>query len=152
VLWKRKILLSVVVIILAGGTLVSVAFLLYGRSQTCESAVTYQYESQRPPGGYLIIASAKGFNDSVDHGVPSNSWPVIDVKKCAQVSITTCNTDIQAHGFQISHYFDSRVVSLAPGQCLTVSFVADVTGTFRIYCNIFCTVHWAMQSGQLVVS
>jgi hypothetical protein len=149
---NRRALLVVIILVLLGGTIVSVAFLLFGREGTCASTVSYQYENQRPPGGYLIVASSKGFNDSVDHGVPENSWPVIDVKRCTSVTITTCNTDIQAHGFQVAHYFDSKVISIAPGQCLTVSFVADVAGSFRIYCNIFCTIHWAMQSGQLVVS
>jgi hypothetical protein len=30
--------------------------------------------------------------------------------------------------------------------------MADESGTFRIYCSIPCTVHWAMQSGELVVT
>ena len=35
---------------------------------------------------------------------------------------------------------------------MKVNFVANEAGKFRIYCNIFCSVHWAMQSGELVVS
>jgi len=100
----------------------------------------------------LIVASITGFNDSVDHGVPANPWPVVHVAKGTLVNVTVYNDDKQAHGFQVSHYFDSSIQTIAPGQKLNVSFIANETGTFRIYCSIFCSVHWAMQSGQLIVS
>lgn len=107
----------------------------------------------KPAGGYLIIANQLGFNDSVEHGVPQNNWPVISVQKGQNVTIVVCNADpAQAHGFQIDHYYDARLVSLEPGQVLKVSFIATDAGTFRIYCSIYCTVHWAMQNGQLIVS
>jgi len=107
----------------------------------------------KPADGFLIVASQLGYNDSVDHGVPQNSWPVVDVRQGQNVTIVVCNADpVEPHGFQIDKYYDSGIVSIAPGQVLTVRFVADTTGTFRIYCNIFCAVHWAMQSGELVVT
>jgi len=106
----------------------------------------------KPAGGFLIIASKLGYNDSVDHGVPENSWPVITVKQGQQVNIVVCNTDIQAHGFQVAHYFDSTIESIAPGQVIHVSFTAAQTGDFRIYCSILCSVHAFMQSGLLVVT
>jgi heme/copper-type cytochrome/quinol oxidase subunit 2 len=107
----------------------------------------------KPAGGFLIVANLLGFNDSVDHGVPSNSWPVMNVKVGQNVTIVVCNEDpTQAHGFNIQYYYDQRIVSLASGQVLKVSFIADKAGSFWIKCNIFCTVHWAMQSGKLVVS
>jgi heme/copper-type cytochrome/quinol oxidase subunit 2 len=101
---------------------------------------------------FLIVASVDGYNDSVDHGAPSNPWPVIQVSKGTMVNITVTNTDHQTHGFQITHYYDSSIFSVAPGQTIHVTFVADQKGTFKIYCSIFCTVHWAMQSGELIVS
>jgi hypothetical protein len=107
----------------------------------------------KPSDGFLIIASELGYNDSVDHGVPQNSWPVVNVQQGQNVTIVVCNIDPgEAHGFQIDNYYNARTVSIAPGQVLTVSFVANKAGTFRIYCNIFCAVHWAMQSGELVVA
>jgi hypothetical protein len=107
----------------------------------------------KPTGGFLLVASQLGYNDSVEHGVPQNSWPVIDVRQGQNVTIVVCNADpTQAHGFQISHYYDARLVSIASGQVLTVSFTAAEAGSFRVYCSIPCTVHWAMQSGELVVS
>jgi heme/copper-type cytochrome/quinol oxidase subunit 2 len=107
----------------------------------------------KPVDGFLIIASQRGFNDSIDHGVPQNSWPVVTVRQGQNVTIVVCNADaVEAHGFQIDNYYDARTVALAPGRVLTVSFVANKVGTFRIYCNIFCAIHWAMQSGELVVT
>lgn len=107
----------------------------------------------KPAGGYLIIASLLGFNDSIDHGVPAKNWPLMDAKVGQNVTIVVCNADpSQAHGFQIDHYYDNRLVSLAPGQVLRVSFIATQEGTFRVYCQILCSVHWAMQNGQLVIT
>ena len=101
---------------------------------------------------FTIIASAKGFNDSIDHGVPQNSWPVIQVTNGTMVQITVYNQDTEAHGFQITHYYDSTIETLAPGQKITVTFLADQKGTFKIKCSIFCTVHSFMQSGELLVT
>jgi len=107
----------------------------------------------KPAGGFLIVTSQTGFNDSVDHGVPQSNWPVMNVRQGQNVTIVICNADpSQAHGFQIDHYYDSRLASIASGQVVTVTFVADRAGSFRVYCSIFCTVHWAMQNGELVVS
>ena len=65
----------------------------------------------KPTGGYLIIASEYGYNDSMDHGVPSHSWPVINVTLGQNVTILVCNADpTQPHGFQISYYLDSGTV------------------------------------------
>ncbi len=106
----------------------------------------------KPDQGFLIVASADGYNDSIVHGAPQNSWPVISVPKGATVTITVCNSDRQAHGFQVSHYLDSPIETVAPGQTITVSFVANQTGTFKIYCSIFCTIHAFMQNGSIIVT
>ena len=106
---------------------------------------------QKPPGGYLIIGSIMGFNGSVSHGAPTKAWPMVTVNKGDAVKLVACNIDSQAHGFQISNYFDSNIESVAPGQVIAVSFVANKTGTFTIYCSIFCSVHIYMQSGEIRV-
>jgi hypothetical protein len=106
----------------------------------------------KPSDGFLVIASGKGYNDSMDHGVPENNWPVLNVTQAQTVSITVCNTDFQAHGFQVTYYYDSSIITIVPGQVLHVSFVATKVGQFRIYCNIFCSIHWAMQNGLLNVA
>ncbi|HEV2389883.1 MAG TPA: hypothetical protein VGS04_04080 [Nitrososphaerales archaeon] len=106
----------------------------------------------KPANGFVIIASDTGFNDSIGHGAPEKSWPIITVHQGEAVTIVVCNTDRQAHGFQIAHYFDSSIQTVEPGQVLKVPFVANQAGTFQIYCSIFCTIHVYMQSGLLNVT
>jgi FtsP/CotA-like multicopper oxidase with cupredoxin domain len=113
-------------------------------------------EASKPPSGpvdnFVIIASVTGYNDSIGHGVPANPWPVLHATRGDLVNITVSNDDKQAHGFQVAHYLASPIETIAPGQKVVFSFVADESGTFQIYCDIPCTVHWAMQSGELIVS
>ncbi len=106
----------------------------------------------QPAGGFLIIASTTGFNDSTSHVAPNTFWPIITVKHGSTVNITVCNTAPYAHGFQIGHYYNSSIVTIAPGQVIRVSFVADEPGTFQIYCSIFCPTHYAMLNGRLIVT
>jgi heme/copper-type cytochrome/quinol oxidase subunit 2 len=105
-----------------------------------------------PASGFLIVASITGYNDSKTHGSPTKSWPIITVHKGQNVTIIVCNTDVQPHGFQITHYFANGQETLVPGQVLRVSFIADQTGSYLIYCDIFCTVHTFMQDGLLNVA
>ena len=52
----------------------------------------------KPADGFLIVASLQGFNDSIDHGVPANNWPVMNAKLGQNVTIVVCNADpTQAH-------------------------------------------------------
>lgn len=149
---KRLALLAVGVIAVAA--LAAAVIALPGFNGTSRTTPTLELPPgcAKPPGGFLIVASQQGFNDSVDHGVPANNWPVMEVALGQNVTIVVCNADAtQAHGFQIDHYYDARLVSIAPGQVLRVSFTASEAGSFRVYCQIPCTVHWAMQNGQLVI-
>jgi hypothetical protein len=138
----------VVVLVGAGATAV---FYLVSRGATTTST-SLPAGCVKPANGFLIIASSHGYNDSIDHDVPAKPWPIINITQGQTVNITVCNTDFQAHGFQVTHYYDSNIVTIVPGQVLHVSFVADQEGEFRIYCNIPCSIHWAMQSGELIVS
>jgi hypothetical protein len=107
----------------------------------------------KPPGGFLIVASDEGYNDSIGHGAPAKSWPIITVTQGQNVTIVVCNIDVEPHGFQISHYYDSREVTVQPGEVLHIpSFIATKTGDFTIYCDILCAVHPYMQNGLLTVS
>jgi heme/copper-type cytochrome/quinol oxidase subunit 2 len=137
----RRKLVAVVVAVAVVASVIVVAFYL-NQARTPPG---------KPPGSFLIIANANGYNDSIAHGVPQNSWPIITVQKGTTVTIMVYNADVQAHGFQVAHYSDNSIQTVAPGKSLTVTFVADTTGSFRIYCSIFCTVHAFMQSGELVV-
>ena len=86
------------------------------------------------------------------NGVPQIACPVLRVSAGTIVNITVRNADVQPHGFQVAHYFDNTIEAVAPGQSLNVSFAANEAGTFKIYCDIPCSIHWAMQSGELIES
>ena len=105
----------------------------------------------RPAGGFLIIASSLGYNDSIAHGAPVKSWPVMDVTQGADVSITVCNTYSQAVGFQVAHYLVDKIEAVSPGKVLNVSFLANQTGSFSVYCSVFNPIHIYLQGGELDV-
>jgi hypothetical protein len=145
---RRNLLVVVVVVLAATGVIA--AFDLSIRAGP--GAKSLPAGCAKPAGGFLIVASNTGYNDSVGHGAPNNAWPIINVTLGQTVSIVVCNNDIEAHGFQISHYYDGQIESVGPGQVIHVSFVASEAGNFQIYCAILCEVHPFMQSGELRVS
>jgi len=124
-----------------------------GQAGVALPAVVLPVGCVRPADGFLIVASQYGYNDSVLEGAgPSKLWPVINVTLGQSVTIIVCNVDsIQSHGFEIGDYFDKQIESVAPGQVLTVTFVANKAGDFPIYCAIFCTIHLFMEYGMLRV-
>ncbi len=149
---KYVVLVAVVAVVVALG---AAALLVpdLNRVSTTTATISLPQGCDKPARGFLIVASQFGYNNSVDHGVPQNSWPVMNVRQGQNVTIVVCNADpAQSHGFQIDHYYNAQLVSIAPGTVLKVSFIADETGTFRVYCQLPCSIHWAMQSGELVVS
>lgn len=91
-----------------------------------------------------------GFNGSRFHAFP---WPVMNVSQGQNVVIHVVNNDTaQAHGFSIRHFLDSGII-VNPGQCHDVRFTASSTGSFTVFCQIFCTIHFPwMQNGQLNVN
>ena len=98
-----------------------------------------------------MIVTGRGFNGSLDH---NSSWPTITVAKGSIVTIVVCNNDdtAPAHGFQIEKYYARTLVSLAPKTSITVTFVVDQAGDFRIFCQIPCPIHFGMLNGKLTVS
>jgi hypothetical protein len=152
---RRNLLVVILVALAAAGGVAAITIPALNQVSTGTKSTTTTAPPGcvKPAGGFLIIASQDGYNDSVDHGVPKNSWPVMNVTLGQNVTIVVCNEDpTQTHGFNINYYYDDQIVSVGSGQMLKVNFVANKVGQFRVYCNIFCTVHWAMQSGLLVVS
>jgi len=147
-LTRKAIIVVLAVVLVGAGATISFYMISGGRTTT----VSLPSGCVKPTNGFLVIQSEKGYNDSVDHGVPEKDWPILNVTQGTTVNITVCNTDFQAHGFQVTYYYDSNIITVVPGQVLHVSFVATRAGQFRIYCNIFCSVHWAMQNGLLNVT
>ena len=105
----------------------------------------------RPAGGFLIIASSLGYNDSIAHGAPVKAWPILQVMQGTNVEITICNTYSQTVGFQVSHYLANRLEAIPPGKDVTVNFLANQTGTFVVYCSVFNPIHIYLQGGELNV-
>jgi heme/copper-type cytochrome/quinol oxidase subunit 2 len=147
---NRRIVLALAIVAIASAGAVTTLYVAsLGHTQTVKALPP---GCTKPAGGFLIVASNLGYNESITHGAPENPWPVVQVKQGQTVNITVCNTDIQSHGFQIAHYYDASEETVEPGGILKLSFVASQTGTFQIYCSIFCSIHVYMQSGQLIVS
>ena len=96
---------------------------------------------------FTIVADINGYNDSRDHQYP---WPVMNVGRCDQVVIRVVNSDIQTHGFAIDTY--ARGTDVVGGQQTTIDFLASKAGQFRVYCIVFCTIHYLMQGGILNVA
>ncbi len=93
----------------------------------------------------------KGMNGSAYHTLTS-SWPVMQVQLGDNVVIHVINNStVEPHGFTIDHYFNSGV-SVRPGQSYDVKFTANQAGTFRVFCDIQCSIHPLMQNGTLIVS
>ena len=98
---------------------------------------------------FTIIASQTGFNDSSQH---TGSWPQMTVNKCDLVSITIINRDVQTHGFAIDYYGVKGAELIGQQTYLFPVFQATRAGQFRVYCNVYCTIHNQMQNGLLIVS
>jgi hypothetical protein len=120
-----------------------------GAPSSGSSPTTLPAGCTKPPGGFLIVASATGYNDSIGHGAPEKSWPVLDMPVGSNVTITICNTYSQPVGFQVVHYLQNSIEKVEPGQVITVSFLAVEAGSFEIYCAIFCPIHVYLQSGEV---
>ncbi|HXW36636.1 MAG TPA: hypothetical protein VEJ36_01855 [Nitrososphaerales archaeon] len=149
---KQVALVSLVALVLMG-LLASISYeASISGLQFAQTASTLPAGCARPTGGFLIIASSLGYNDSMMHGAPSVSWPVLDVPEGTNVDITVCNVYSLPVGFQVAHYFDDQVENLLPGKVLNVDFLANQTGIFTIYCSVFSPIHIFLQSGKLEVT
>jgi hypothetical protein len=123
-----------------------------GSSTTTSTNATLPAGCVKPAGGFLIVASDLGFNDSELH-YGQGSWPIVNVTQGSTVNITVCDAGNYAHGFQISNYYQSSQVTLEPGDVLHIpAFIASQSGNFLIYCSIPCPIHIYMQYGELKVT
>jgi hypothetical protein len=121
-------------------------------SSTSSGNVTLPAGCVKPAGGFLIVASDLGFNDSENY-FGKGSWPIVNVTQGSTVNITVCDAGNYAHGFQISNYYQGSLVTLEPGDVIHVpAFVASQSGDFLIYCSIPCPIHQFMQYGELRVT
>lgn len=155
---KRIVVAIVIVALLGAAATASLYYLSSMRGVSTSTSSTsfngYPAGCTKPAGGFLIIASHLGWNDSELHGAGVTAgvvWPIMNITQGSTVNITVCNTDIQAHSFNVEYYLSQPVNTIHPGQVLHFSFVATQAGTFQVYCEIPCSIHIYMISGQLRV-
>lgn len=141
-----------ILVVVAGFFVAAYAFHIFG-SQTSDC---WTRPTIAPNTAIFTIVMANegvnvGFNGSRYHPAP---WPVMNVTRGQNVIIHVVNNDtVQAHGFQVIHYFDSGILGgLAPGKCIDVRFTASLAGSYLVQCNIGCSIHPLMQSGRLNVN
>jgi len=135
--WRTMLLIGTIVVV-ASGALLGAYYLGYFNTNNAPTSARF-----------TITMTNQGFNNSRTHSSP---WPIMNVVRGQSVTIHVENNDtVEPHGFVISHYFDAGI-KLGPGESHDVVFVANQTGSFLVYCNILCSVHQSMLSGQLNVS
>lgn len=134
-------MLGIIVIVIAGALGGGVMTFAIGIPDSPCSAVTGVTRN------FTIVANINGFNDSRDH---QGTWPLMTVNRCDMVVIKIINDDTQSHGFAVDNYAP-RGTEVIGQQSATVQFQAVKSGQFRVYCDVYCTVHIFMQSGLLKV-
>ena len=138
-LLSRRTIVAVAVILVLGSSVVATSYSLT-YFQVCVSA---------PSVSITVVMTDQGFDGSRAHTDP---WPVLNVGRCARVTVHLVNQDTtEPHGFAITHYFDSGV-QVRPGQTDDITFNANRSGSFLIYCIIICLAHTYMQNGRLNVT
>ena len=143
--------LAIVAISIVSAALGSLTILQPTHLPSGVKETTHPLGCNRPPSYVSIILDSSGFNDSKALGAPDRLPALLQFQKGETVNLIICNSDpVEAHGFAISHYFDQGV-TLRPGESYKISFVANDTGAFAVYCNLLCPVHLFMLS-KLVVT
>ena len=101
---------------------------------------------------FVVVMSNEGMNVGFNGSkFQSGSWPIMNVTLGRTVTIHVINNDtVQSHGFAIQRYFSG--FALGPGTCSNVTFTADQSGSFLVYCYISCSIHLFMQNGRLNVN
>ncbi len=101
---------------------------------------------------FVVVMGNQGMNVGFNGSrFQAGSWPIMNVTVGKMVTIHVINNDtLQSHGFAVQRYFSG--FALGPGTCANVTFTADQSGQFLVYCYISCTIHIFMQNGRLNVN
>jgi len=76
--------------------------------------------------------------------------PPILVVNQGDIVVITVNAVDAVHGFYIEDY-EVRQDSITPNSPITISFIADKVGMFRIHCSTICGPLHPFMIGQLIV-
>ncbi len=93
-----------------------------------------------------IVPSVQSFTLSAKQWQFSPS--TITVKKGNTVKLTINSIDV-THGFSIPDFNVSE--TLSPGQTVQVEFLANTSGSFSFFCNVFCGSGHSGMKGTLIV-
>lgn len=98
-----------------------------------------------------IGSSYEGINGSAFH--QNTRWPVFTVYRGQTVTIhaLNCPSSPEPHGLAIGYYYPSGTI-LKPGQAATFTFVANTSGNFTVFDNIFSAINQFTQNGLMIVS
>src|SRR5713226_1061893 len=138
-LLHRVLVIMVIVVVVTGFFAAAYTFHFFGlgttncwaRPASVPSSSTY----------FVVVMTNEGMNVGFNGSkFQSGSWPIMNVTLGRNVTIHVINNDtVQSHGFAIQHYFTG--FSLGPGTCSDVTFTANQSGSFLVYCSISCSIH-----------
>lgn len=118
-------------------------FLFVGAGCGSEKTVTPE---PAPPEEQIIPSVKKEFS------ITAKSWEfvpsTITVNNGDTVKLNITSVDVD-HGFFLSAFNVNK--KLKPGQTVTAEFVADKTGSFSFFCNVFCGSGHQTMKGTLIV-
>ena len=99
---KKRILAAALVIVILGVS-ATVALFVLSEEQGGGTGRPLPPDCLKPAGGFLVVASDTGYNDSIGHGAPKVDWPIITVRQGQNVTIVVCNIDVQAQAGSDHH-------------------------------------------------
>jgi len=145
---RAERLAPIVLVIL--GLALAYAFLSVGREEHQVREVEIEMSTRQWRWDPRLTAGTPGDSASSrpEEGSFANATIVVHVGEKVILHIKSLDV---AHGFAISGYDTVRPVVIAPGDTVTVVFVADKAGTFTFYCTVFCGTGHPRHLGSLVV-
>jgi len=116
-----------------------------------------QEEADQPVGEEQETSDNADVSDNAaaevrEFSIVAKNWEFdpaeITVNKGDTVRLLITSVDVD-HGFAIPEFGVSE--KLSPGEEVTVEFVADKTGEFTFFCNVFCGSGHQEMRGRLIV-
>src|SRR5215472_3966621 len=139
--WRMRDVILAVVVLASTATLAG-AVSFYGiPAAPCAGIAPTQVQ-------FTIVANLTGYNNSK---LNNGQGPFFSVPKCSRVTVNLANRDVQPHGLAVDFYSAHGVEAIG-GDTQSLPLLAYKTGTFRIFCNIYCSVHTYMLHAQLTVT